>query len=57
MVENLHHQKCLKEELLNFSKIHGSKPLLNMLKRMEMEPITPNIMLKRKLMLLYLKTY
>ena len=28
-------------------KIHGSKPLLNMLKRMEMEPITPNIMLKK----------
>lgn len=28
-------------------KIHSSRPLLNMLKRMEMEPITPEIMLNK----------
>ena len=28
-------------------KIHNSKPLLTMLKRMEMEPITPEIMLNK----------
>ena len=28
-------------------KIHSSKPLLTMLKRMEMEPITPAIMLNK----------
>ena len=32
-------------ELLH--KIHGSRPLLTMLKRMEMEPITPDIMLNK----------
>lgn len=32
-------------KLLN--KIHSSKPLLSMLKRMEMEPITPDIMLNK----------
>ena len=32
-------------ELLH--KIHGSRPLLTMLKRMEMEPITPEIMLNK----------
>lgn len=32
-------------QLLN--KIHSSKPLLTMLKRMEMEPITPEIMLNK----------
>ena len=28
-------------------KIHNSRPLLSMLKRMEMEPITPEIMLNK----------
>ncbi len=30
-----------------FSKIHNSRPLLSMLKRMEMEPILPEIMLNK----------
>lgn len=38
------HQKRV-AHLLN--KIHNSKTLLNMLKRMEMEPITPEIMLRK----------
>lgn len=38
------HQKRVAQLL---KKIHNSKTLLNMLKRMEMEPITPTIMLRK----------
>lgn len=38
------HQKRVAQLL---KKIHNSKTLLNMLKRMEMEPITPSIMLRK----------
>ena len=47
MVVSLNPMKWIKRVAQLLNKIHSSKPLLTMLKRMEMEPITPEIMLNK----------